>query len=160
MCLLTMQVQQPRWEDDFNLKVMSAVRMCRLVVPSMRQRGGGAIVNASIAGAKAPNPQQLPTSVTRSAGLNLTKSLAHEFAAENIRVNAVCIGLIKSMQWERKAVGGSVEDIYAGLAQRIPMGRVGESEEYADLVAFLCSARASFVTGTAVNIDGGMCPVL
>ena len=148
------------WEADFQLKVMAAVRMSRLCVPEMRARGGGAIVNASIGGGKAPAPSALPTTVMRSAGLNLTKSLASEFAADGIRVNAICIGLIKSAQWERRAGDGDLGAFYDGLAAKIPMGRVGEAEEYADLAAFLCSARAAYITGTAVNLDGGMCPTV
>ncbi|MEL7464281.1 MAG: SDR family oxidoreductase [Pseudomonadota bacterium] len=153
-------LEDAAWEADFQLKVMAAVRMCRLTVPLMRRAGGGAIVNASIGGGKAPAPQALPTSVMRSAGLNLTKSLAGEFAADNIRVNAICIGLLKSAQWERRAAGGDLSAFYDQLAAKVPMGRVGEAEDYADLAAFLCSARAAYITGTAVNLDGGMCPTL
>ncbi len=148
------------WRTDFELKVMAAVRLCRLSVPHMRARGGGAIVNASIGGAKAPPARQLPTSLSRAAGLNLTKSLSAEFAPENIRINAICIGLIESAQWDRRAGDRPVDELYAEMAGRIPMGRVGRAAEYGDLVAFLCSARAAYVTGTAVNLDGGLCPVL
>ena len=148
------------WLADFNLKVMAAVRLSRLIIPSMTVRGGGAIINASIGGGKAPNAGSLPTSVMRSAGLNLTKSLAQEFAASGIRVNAICIGFLKSMQWVRRSDDGDPSAIYDSFAQKIPMGRVGEAEEYADLVAFLSSARASYITGTAINLDGGLCPVL
>lgn len=148
------------WRADFELKVMASVRLCRLAVPHMRGRGGGAIVNAAIGGGKAPPARQLPTSLTRAAGLNLTKSLSAEFAPENIRVNAICIGLIESAQWDRRAGGRPVEELYSEMAARIPMGRVGRAAEYGDLVAFLCSARAAYITGTAINLDGGLCPVL
>jgi 3-oxoacyl-[acyl-carrier protein] reductase len=155
-----MDLDDDAWRTDFELKVMAAVRLCRLAVPHMRERGGGAIVNASIGGAKAPPARQLPTSLSRAAGLNLTKSLSAEFAPENIRVNAICIGLIESAQWDRRAGDRPVEELYTAMAGRIPMGRVGRADEYGDLVAFLCSARAAYVTGTAVNLDGGLCPVL
>lgn len=155
-----MDVDDAGWQADFDLKVMAAVRLCRAAVPLMRARGGGSIVNAAIAGGKAPPARQLPTSLTRAAGLNLTKSLANEFAAENIRVNAICIGLIESAQWDRRAGDRPVEALYTDLASRIPLGRVGKAEDYGDLVAFLCSARASYITGTAINLDGGMCAVL
>jgi NAD(P)-dependent dehydrogenase (short-subunit alcohol dehydrogenase family) len=154
------KLNEAEWLADFHLKVMSAVRLSKLVVPSMRLRGGGCIINASIGGGKAPAAGSLPTSVMRSAGLNLTKSLANEFAAERIRVNAICIGLIKSMQWVRRAGNKNPQDLYDEMAKRIPLGRVGEPEEYADLVAFLCSKRAQYITGTAINMDGGMCPVI
>lgn len=148
------------WQADFDLKVMAAVRMSRLAVPHIRKRGGGSIINASIGGGKAPGPKQLPTSVMRSAGINLTKSLANEYAAENIRVNAICIGLIKSAQWERRANDGGLDALYATMSGKVPLGRIGEAEEYADLVAFLCSGRAKYITGTAINLDGGMCPAV
>ena len=148
------------WLDDFNLKVMAAVRLSRLIIPLMKSRGDGAKVNASITSAKTPDAGSLPTSVMRSAGLNLTKSLAHEFASEGIRVDAICIGKIKSMQWVRGVADGDPTDIYQSFSKLIPMGRVGEADEYADLVAFLSSAGASYITGTAINLDGGSCPVL
>ena len=153
-------VEDDLWLSDFNLKVMAAVRLSRLAIPIMKARGGGAIVNASIGGGKAPNAGALPTSVMRAAGLNLTKSMAQEFAASNIRVNAICIGYLKSMQWIRRAENGDPSSIYENFSQKIPMGRMGEAEEYADLVAFLSSQRASYITGTAVNLDGGLCPVV
>jgi NAD(P)-dependent dehydrogenase (short-subunit alcohol dehydrogenase family) len=130
------------------------------VVPILRRRGGGSIVNATIGGGKAPAANALPTSVTRAAGINLTKSLANAYAADNIRVNTICIGLIKSAQWERRASGRPIDDFYREMGGRVPMGRMGEAEDYADLVAFLVSARATFITGAAVNLDGGMCAVV
>ena len=152
-----MDVEDEAWQADFDLKVMAAVRLCRAAVPLMRSAGGGSIVNAAIGAGKTPGAKMLPTSLSRAAGLNLTKSLSHEFAADNIRVNAVCIGLIKSAQWDRRAGNGAVDDLYANLSKNVPLGRIGEAEDYGDLVAFLCSARATYITGTAVNVDGGMC---
>jgi 3-oxoacyl-[acyl-carrier protein] reductase len=148
------------WRKDIDLKLMAAVRLCRRVVPIMRERGGGSIVNATIVGGKAPAARSLPTSVTRAAGINLTKSLANEYAGANIRVNTVCIGLLKSAQWERRAGNRPVEEVYAEMAARVPLGRIGEAEEYADLVAFLVSERAAYITGSAINLDGGMSPVV
>ena len=139
---------------------MTAGRLSRLIIPLTKSRGGGAIVNASIPSARAPNVGSLPTSVMRSAGLNLTKSLAHEFASEGIKVNAICIGKIKSMQWVRRAADEGPTDIYQSFSKLIPMGRVGEADEYADLAAFLNSARASYITGKAINLDGRSCPIL
>lgn len=149
------------WQADFDLKIMGAVRMCRLAIPHIRARGAGSIINASIGGGKTPRAGQLPTSLSRAAGLNLTKSLSDELAADNIRVNAICIGLLKSAQWDRRATADTpVETLYESMSSRIPLGRVGEAEEYADLVAFLASERSSYITGTAINIDGGMCAAL
>ncbi len=145
------------WQADFDLKVMAAVRLCRAVVPYMKARGGGSIVNASIGGGKTPPARQLPTSLTRAAGLNLTKSLANEFAVDNIRVNAICIGLLKSAQWERRAEDSKLDDLYSDMGRTVPLGQIGDAEDYGDLAAFLCSARATYITGTAINLDGGMC---
>jgi 3-oxoacyl-[acyl-carrier protein] reductase len=153
-------VDDDAWQADIDLKLMAAVRFCRRLIPVMRERGGGSIVNAAIVGGKAPAARALPTSVTRAAGINLTKSLANEYAADNIRVNAICIGLIKSAQWERRAGNRPLDEFYAEIAKRIPLGRVGEAEDYADLVAFLVSERARFITGAAVNLDGGMSAVV
>jgi NAD(P)-dependent dehydrogenase (short-subunit alcohol dehydrogenase family) len=149
------------WQEDIDLKLMAAIRFCRLVIPMMKARGGGAIVNVTTIGGKAPAARSLPTSVTRAAGINLTKSLAAEYAADGIRVNTVCLGIVKSAQWERRATG-DLEAFYRDVARqrRIPLGRVGEAEEFADLVAFLVSERARFITGAAVNFDGGASAVV
>jgi NAD(P)-dependent dehydrogenase (short-subunit alcohol dehydrogenase family) len=149
------QIDDATWEADIQVKLMAAVRFCRLVIPQMKKRGGGRIVNVTTVGGKVPAPRALPTSVTRAAGINLTKSLANEYAPDHILVNTICLGLVKSAQWERRAKG-DLEGYYREVAKRVPVGRVGEAEEFADLVAFLCSARAAYITGTAVNFDGGM----
>ena len=153
-------VTDKNWEDDINLKLMSTVRMCRLVIPYMKSNEEGVIINATIGGGKAPNAGSLPTTVTRAAGINLTKSLANEYAKNNIRVNTICIGLIKSAQWDRRSGAGSVDELYLEMAKKIPMGKVGEEMDYANLVAFLSSKRSSYITGTAINLDGGLCPVV
>ena len=103
-------VSDKNWEDDINLKLMSTIRICRLVIPYMKSNDKGVIINATIGGGKAPNAGSLPTTVTRAAGINLTKSLANEYAKDNIRVNTICIGLIKSAQWDRKVGSGDVND--------------------------------------------------
>ena len=153
-------VDDEAWQADFDLKVMAAVRMCRLVIPSMKQRGGGRIINVTNLGGKAPRAQGLPTSLSRAAGINLTKSLANEYAADRILVNTICIGLVKSAQMARRAKGGDLEAHYRELATRIPIGRIAEASEFADLVAFLASERAAYITGVAINFDGGMSPVV
>ena len=149
-----------QWYSDIELKVMAAVRMCKGVIPYMKTQGSGCIVNATTGAGKVPESSRLPTSVSRAAGINLTKSLANEFAKDKIRVNAICIGKIKSAQWERRSKGQDIENYYADLGKSIPLGRFGEAEEYADLVAFLVSARASYITGASINLDGGLCPAL
>ena len=147
-----------QWYSDIELKVIAAVRMCKGVIPYMKTQGSGCIVNATTGAGKVPESSRLPTSVSRAAGINLTKSLANEFAKDKIRVNAICIGKIKNAHWERRSKGQDIENYYADLGKGIPLGRFGEAEEYADLVAFLVSARASYITGASINLDGGLCP--
>jgi NAD(P)-dependent dehydrogenase (short-subunit alcohol dehydrogenase family) len=156
------KIDDAMWQQDIDLKLMAAVRLCRLVVPQMKQRGGGRIVNITTVGGKQPGATQMPTAVTRAAGLALTKALSKEYAAFNILVNTVCIGRIKAGQWERRAKreGVSVEKLSDSMRGDIPLGRVGEAEEVANVIAFLVSGAASYVTGTSVNLDGGMSGVL
>jgi 3-oxoacyl-[acyl-carrier protein] reductase len=152
-------VDDQAWTTDIELKLMAAIRFCRLVIPHMKRRGGGRIVNVTTVGGKAPAARALPTSVTRAAGINLTKSLANEYASHRILVNTVCLGLAKSAQLARRAKG-DVDAFFGELGKRVPVGRIGEPDEFADLVAFLVSARAGYITGTAVNFDGGMSAVV
>jgi 3-oxoacyl-[acyl-carrier protein] reductase len=151
------QVDEATWQYDFDLKVMGAIRLCRLVIPHMKRRGGGRIINVTTVGGKAPAARSLPTSMSRAAGINLTKSLAHEYAPDKILVNTICLGLIKSAQHERRAKG-DLDAYYRDIAQKrkLPLGRFGEAHEFADLVAFLSSERAAYITGTAINFDGGI----
>lgn len=148
------EVDDAAWQADWDLKVMAAVRMIRLVVPAMRRQRDGRIVNITTVGGKAPKARALPTSVTRAAGINLTKALANEYAADNIRVNTLCIGLVRTAQIARRAKG-DLEAHWAALGQQVPLGRVAHASELADLFAFLVSDRASYITGTAINFDGG-----
>ncbi|MDH4094112.1 MAG: SDR family oxidoreductase [Betaproteobacteria bacterium] len=150
------------WQADLDLKLMAAVRLSRLAVPLMRARGGGRIVNVTNIGGKQPEAGTMPTTVTRAAGMALTKALSKEYARDNILVNTVCIGRIKAGQWETRAKeqGVPVEKLYEQMGRQVPLGRVGEAEEVANVIAFLVSAAASYVTGTSVNLDGGMSGVL
>jgi 3-oxoacyl-[acyl-carrier protein] reductase len=152
-------VDDRAWLADLELKLLAAIRFCRLVIPIMKQRGGGRIVNVTTVGGKAPNARGVPTSVSRAAGINLTKSLANEYAAAGILVNTVCLGLVRSAQLGRRAKG-DLEAFYKETAKRVPIGRIAEASEFADLVAFLVSARASYITGASVNFDGGLSAVV
>ena len=100
------------WQEDLDLKLMGGIRMCRGAVPHMKKMGGGSIVNATTGAGKAQGSLALPTSVSRAVGNNLTKFLAKELAKDKIRVNAVCIGLIKSAQRERRSEKGCLEELY------------------------------------------------
>jgi len=158
------QVSDDEWIADFNLKVLAAVRCTRLVVPHLAAAGGGAIVNVLNIGAKAAGAGSLPTTASRAAGLAITKAASKDLGGRGIRVNAVLIGLIESGQWQRRAdaAGQTEEELYRQMAKNadIPLGRVGRSEEFADLATYLLSDRSSYVSGSAVNLDGGTSPVL
>jgi NAD(P)-dependent dehydrogenase (short-subunit alcohol dehydrogenase family) len=151
-------VTDESWEGDIDLKLMAAIRASRLVVPAMQEAGGGSIVNVTAISGKHPGAGSMPTSVSRAAGIALTKGMSKDLAGSNIRVNAVCIGLIKSRQIGRFATargGGSAEEGYAAMGKTVPLGRVGEAEEAANAIVFLLSEAASYITGIALNIDGG-----
>jgi NAD(P)-dependent dehydrogenase (short-subunit alcohol dehydrogenase family) len=156
-------ITDEEWDDDLTLKLFAATRLIRLALPHLR-RTQGSIVNVLAVSAKAPSGSSAPSSVSRAAGMAMTKALSREVGADGIRVNAVLIGLIESGQWDRQAeaAGRSVDELYRrmGTGSDIPLGRVGRAAEFADLVAYLLSARASYVTGTAINLDGGLSPAV
>ena len=155
-----LSVTDAEWEEDLQLKVFAAMRAVRLAVPHLRAAGGGSIVNVLSIKAKEPGKNTAPSSVSRAAGMALSKVLSKELGPDNIRVNAVLVGMIESRQWTRRAeaAGKSPEELYAEKSREagIPLGRIGRAEEFADVVAFLVSSRASYVTGTAINVDGGL----
>jgi NAD(P)-dependent dehydrogenase (short-subunit alcohol dehydrogenase family) len=158
------QVPDEDWIADLDLKVLAAARCTRLALPHLIAAGGGSIVNVLNVGAKAAGAGSLPTAASRAAGLAITKASSKDLGGHGIRVNAVLIGLVASGQWRRRAeaAGQSEDEFYRQMARntRIPLGRVGRPEEFADLAAYLLSDRSSYVTGSAINLDGGTSPVL
>ena len=157
-----LEVGDELWQADLELKVFGAIRCVRLAVPHMKKQGGGRIINVTTIGGKQPAAESMPTTVSRAAGLALTKALSKEFAGDNILVNTVCIGKIKSGQHERRCTreGLNLDEYYATVAKSIPLKRVGEAEEAANVIAFLASNAASYVTGSSINLDGGESGVL
>jgi 3-oxoacyl-[acyl-carrier protein] reductase len=152
------------WQEDLDLKLFAAIRMSRLVWPGMKQRRFGRIINVLNTGAKAPPARSTPTSVSRAAGMALTKAMASEGGEYNILVNALLVGLIVSDQWVKRhaatAGGESFDDFTRNMAKGIPLGRMGTAKEFADLACFLASDLGSYITGTAINVDGGRSPVV
>ena len=153
------QVATELWKADLDLKLFGAVHCSKYAVPYMKQSGGGSIVNVTAVLAKTPPASSLPTTVSRAAGLALTKAMSKDLGQYNIRVNAVCIGLIRSDQiekrWKEQAPDLSWAEYSEQVGQSIPLGRIGDTEEAANVIAFLVSDAASYVSGTAINIDGG-----
>ena len=149
-------------QSDLDLKLFAAIRLNRLVWPQMKERRFGRIINVLNIGAKAPRANSAPTSISRAAGMALTKVLAGEGAPHNILVNAMLVGLIEADQHVQaaKKKGVPLKDYIAGLEKDIPLGRIGKAEEFANLACFLVSDAGSYITGTAINVDGGRSPVV
>src|SRR5262249_42304100 len=158
------EISDEVWQHDIDLKLLAAVRLCRQAFPGMKARGWGRIINVLNTGAKAPQPQGAPTAVTRAAGMALTKVLAGEGAPPNGLGHARRGGKTGSNRWvvrhaaENK--GRSLEVFYAEMGKRIPMGRIGTSQEFANMALFLASDAGSYIPGTAINVDGGLSPVV
>lgn len=150
------------WQADLDLKLFAAIRLNRLVWPAMKAQRWGRIIQVLNTHAKAPAAASMPTSVSRAAGMALTKALSAEGAPDNILVNALLVGRIESDQWVRRAEasGQPLEAVLTNLGRGIPMGRVGTADEFASVACFLASELGSYVTGTAINVDGGLCPVV
>jgi NAD(P)-dependent dehydrogenase (short-subunit alcohol dehydrogenase family) len=154
------EITDAEWQEDIDLKLFAAIRLSRLCWAHMRENGWGRIINLLNVYAKAPDARTAPTSVTRAAGLALTKVLSAEGAPHNILVNAMLIGFIRSDQirrrYEAADTGQSFDEFVAEAGARLPMGRMGEPEEVANLALFLASEAGSYVTGCAINMDGGV----
>ena len=152
------------WQADLDLKLLAAIRLSRLVLPQMKARRWGRIINVLATAAKAPRAQSAPTSVSRAAGMALTKVLASEYAPDNVLVNALLVGRIVSDQIARRhQAAGTNIPLAAYIREQgagIPLGRMGRAEEFANLACFLASDAASYVTGTAINVDGGLSPIV
>lgn len=152
------------WQDDLNLKLFGTIRIARAALSHLKERTESAIVNVVSSMAKTPPANSLPTTVSRGAGLAMTNAMSKDLAQYNIRVNAVCIGLVRSEQieqsWQKHYPKHSWEQYSAMQGENIPLGRIGEAQEAANVIAFLASPAASYVTGTAVNVDGGSAPAL
>jgi NAD(P)-dependent dehydrogenase (short-subunit alcohol dehydrogenase family) len=157
-----LELTDEQYKSDLELKVFGAMRCARAAIPHMRKQGGGRIVNITTVGAKQPGAGSMPTTMSRAAGMVFTKSLSKEFAKDNILVNTVSVGLLKSGQHNRRAAasGADQEEMYKKMGKDVPIGRVGEAEEAANVIVFLASGAASYVTGTSVNVDGGTSGVL
>ncbi len=159
------ELADEQWDSMWQLNVMTAVRAIRAVLPQLRARGGGAIVNVASTAAKRPSTGMPNYSVTKAAMLSLSRLVADLYAGDGIRCNAVTPGPTATEAWLGEGgladqAGGDRDEVLRKVAAGRPLGRLAKPEEIADVVAFLCSERASYVTGAAWSADGGTVPVI
>jgi 3-oxoacyl-[acyl-carrier protein] reductase len=158
------QLTDADWDEMWQLNVMSYVRAIRAVLPGMRERRGGVIVNVSSTAGKRPSTGMPNYSVTKSAVLSLSRLVADLYAKDGIRCNAVAPGPTATEAW--LGAGGLAEqqgereEVLAKVAAGRPLGRLAEPAEIAAVIAFLCSDRASYVTGAAWSADGGTVSII
>ena len=152
------------WQGLWELHVMASMRLMRAAAPRMAAAGGGRIVNVCSSAGKRPSLTNAAYSVTKSAQLSLSRVFADSYAADGVLVNAVAPGAVGSDLWlgagglgdqTARANGVSREEALKAQMAKVPLGRFAEPAEIADVVVFLCSARASNVTGAAWSVDGG-----
>jgi 3-oxoacyl-[acyl-carrier protein] reductase len=157
------------WEQLWQLNVMSYVRAIQAVLPGMRERGFGRIVNMSSTAGKRPSTGMPDYSVTKAAVLSLSRLVADLYAKDGILCNAVAPGPTASPAWladggladqTAKRSGKTRDEVLADVGKGRPLGRLAEPEEIAAVIAFLCSDRANYVTGAAWSVDGGTVPII
>jgi len=157
-----------QWDEMWQLNVMSYIRTIRTALPKMRERGGS-IVNVSSTAGKRPSTSMPNYTVTKAAVLSLSRLVADLYAQDGIRCNAVAPGPTATNAWlapggladqQAARTGTSRDEVLAAVASGRPLGRLAEAEEIAAVIVFLCSDRASYVTGSAWSVDGGTVPII
>lgn len=157
------------WQAQWELHVMAPMRAMRAIAPAMAERGWGRIVNVSSSSGKRPSGTNMAYSVTKAAELSLSRAFADLYASKGVLVNAVAPGPVGTELWlapggmaDQAAAqrGATREEVLEQLGQRNPLGRLATEEEVAAVIAFLCSERASYVSGAAWSVDGGTVPII
>jgi 3-oxoacyl-[acyl-carrier protein] reductase len=149
-------------KEQFETKIFGFLRAIRQVYPMMKAQKWGRIVNIIGGAGKEPDPYMFGSGITNSGLLNITKSLSTEFGEDNVLVNAICPGWVATNLWQRNAQGlqqelgvTSEEEARRLAARKNSLNRFGKPEELANAIVFLCSERASYITGVSLNLDGG-----
>jgi 3-oxoacyl-[acyl-carrier protein] reductase len=157
------QLQDSDWADSIALNLMTAVRFSRAVLPEMKQRGGGRIINIGAASGVRPRQGQTASNAAKAGLINFTRSLAMETAADNILVNVVCPGHVDSPRWRARFeaqaadLGKTPGDLMRETVGKVvPLGRPGATEEAAGIIVFLAGAHATYITGAVIPVDGGL----
>ena len=163
------EVTDEQWDELWQLNVMSYVRAIRAVLPGMKERKGGVIVNVSSTAGKRPSASMPDYSVTKAAVLSLSRLVADVYAKDGIRCNAVAPGPTATEAWlgeggladqQAERSGKTRTEVLAAVGAGRPLGRLAEPAEIASVIAFLCSPRAGYVTGAAWSADGGTVPII
>jgi 3-oxoacyl-[acyl-carrier protein] reductase len=158
------EVDDDEWELYWQLNVMSYVRAIRAALPALREAGGGAIVNVSSTAGKRPSTGMPHYSVTKAAVLSLSRLVADLYARDGIRCNAVTPGPTATQAWLGEGgladQQGERDEVLAKVGAGRPLGRLAQPGEIAAVIVFLCSERASYVTGSAWSADGGTVPII
>jgi len=150
------------WRNALELNFLSAVQLCRLVIPLMKQQGWGRIINVTSVAVKQPIDGLILSNAVRAGVAGLAKSLANELGPFNILVNTVCPGytktdrLLQVAESQAQRFGTPAAEVVKSWERLVPLGRLAEPEELAALVTFLASDRASYITGTTIQVDGGL----
>jgi 3-oxoacyl-[acyl-carrier protein] reductase len=155
-------IDDDSWQSSFDLKLMGYVRCARTAMGPMRERRWGRIINVIGNGGHFPTAKYIAGGAINAAILNITQALAEECGPDNVLVNGVNPSATATDRWDTlvqqrtKMTGETVEQIMAASAAKVPLGRIGEPEDIANMVVFLCSERASFVNGALIEVDGGV----
>lgn len=160
--LIFLQASEENWRNAVDLLLMSVVHCCRETIPYMRRQRWGRIINMTSFAAKQPAEQLVLSNTLRAGIFGLTKTLSNELAADGILVNAVCPGWTLTRRVEELAKakaeesGKSYEEFVSDWEKNIPLRRLAQPKEIANLVVFLASERASYITGAVIQVDGGL----
>ncbi len=163
------ELTDAEWQEQWELHVMAPMRLMRAAVPIMADRGWGRIVNVSSSSGKRPGQRNVAYSVSKAATLSLSRAFADRYASRGVLINAVTPGPVATELWigpggladqAARAQGVTREQVLRSTAAGVPVGRYGGEQEIAAVIAFLCSEAASFVTGAAWSVDGGIVPVI